>query len=277
MAPFDVTAFAVTVRAMTPKPKRFVEGARRFNRNPKLVEVARRARERALGDDEFVDLLSTARGRPSDLAARQLMALRADEPGFLGELGLTALQAWQRVAEAQDRGRGNADVAILFTDLVGFSSWALEVGDRAAIGALREFAEAIEPPIAEQRGKVVKRLGDGLMAAFWDAQSAVAAAFAANERLAPLARDGYLPSLRTGIHLGRPRKLGGDYLGVDVNIAARLVEAAEPGEVLVSDRTLEKLDLGTVEARRRPFDAKGAPSGLSAYGLSRAADRSASS
>ena len=49
------------------------------------------------------------------------------------ELGLGALQAWQALSEAQRRGRGRVDVAILFTDLVGFSSWALEAGDDAAL------------------------------------------------------------------------------------------------------------------------------------------------
>lgn len=46
--------------------------------------------------------------------------------------------------------------------------------------------------------------------------------------------EGYRPRLRTAIHLGRPRKLGCDYFGVDVNIAARLCDAAKPDEILVS-------------------------------------------
>lgn len=44
--------------------RRFATAAQRFNRSPKLVEIARRARERALGDDDHIDRLSTARGRP---------------------------------------------------------------------------------------------------------------------------------------------------------------------------------------------------------------------
>ena len=180
---------------------------------------------------------------------------------------MSALQAWQRLAESQDRGRGKVDVAVLFTDLVGFSSWALEAGDRAAIRLLREVGEAIEPPIVERRGEVVKRLGDGLMAAFWDAASATEAAFAASERTAPIEVEGYRPQLRTGIHLGRPRKIGGDYFGVDVNIAARLAEAAKPGEILVSDRTLEALPPGAVAATKRRFSAKGAPKGLGAHAV----------
>lgn len=248
---------------------RFAAAVQRFNRNSQLVEWVRRARERALGGDDFVDHLSTARGRPADRAARQLVALRGEEHGFAGEVGLTALQAWQRLAESQDRGRGKVDVAILFTDLVGFSSWALKAGDRAAVRLLREVAEALEPPVLERQGEVVKRLGDGLMAAFWDAPDAVAAAFDAAERVAPIEVDGYRPRLRTGVHLGRPRKLGGDYFGVDVNVAARLAEAAKPNEILVSDRVLERLAPGTTEAKKRRFSAKGAPRGMSAYSVSR--------
>ncbi|HEY5942696.1 MAG TPA: adenylate/guanylate cyclase domain-containing protein [Solirubrobacterales bacterium] len=252
------------------RPRRFAAAVQRFNRNPKLVDFARRTRERTLGDDDHIDHLSTARGRPSDRAARQLVTLRGSEPGFFGELGLSALQTWQRLAESQDRGRGKVDVAILFTDLVGFSSWALEAGDRAALRLLREVGEAIEPPVLERQGEVVKRLGDGLMAAFWDAPCAVEAAFAAEERVAPIEVEGYRPLLRTGIHVGRPRKLGGDYFGVDVNVAARLADAAKPGEILVSDRALEMLEPGAAEAKKRRFSAKGAPPGMTAYALSRA-------
>ncbi len=255
---------------MSERPgKRFAAAVQRFNRSPKLVDLVRRTRERALGDDDHIDNLSTARGRPADRAARQLVALRGADPGFAGEVGLTALQAWQRLAESQDRGRGKVDVAILFTDLVGFSSWALEAGDRSAVRLLREVSEAIEPPVLERQGEVVKRLGDGLMAAFWDAPSAIETAFAAGERVAPIEVDGYRPVLRTGIHLGRPRKLGGDYFGVDVNVAARLAEAARPGEILVSERALEALAPGTAEAKKRRFSAKGAPRGMSAYAVSR--------
>jgi adenylate cyclase len=248
--------------------KRFVESARQLNRQPSLLRSLRRTRERLLGGDQLVDRLSTARGRPSDLAVQQLAELRAEEPGVLGELGLTALQAWQRLAESQDRGRGKVDVAILFTDLVGFSSWALEAGDRTALRLLREVAEAIEPPVAEHHGEVVKRLGDGLMAAFWDAPGAVEAAFAADERVGAVTVDGYRPQLRTGIHLGRPRKVGGDYLGVDVNVAARLCEGAKPGEVLVSDRALLKLDPRIVASKNRRYRAKGMPKDVAVYSIS---------
>lgn len=247
--------------------RKLAEAARRFNRNPRLLAAVRRSRERALGDEDFVHRLSTARGRPADLAAQQIVALRGDEHGLLGELGLTAAQAWQRLAERQDRGRGKVDVAIVFTDLVGFSSWALEAGDRAAIRLLREVGEAIEPPVAAHRGEVVKRLGDGMMAAFWSVEGAVDAAFEGRERVAGVEVEGHRPRLRTGIHLGRPRRVGGDYLGVDVNVAARLCDAAKPGEVLLSTPALEALEPGSVVSSRRRFRAKGAPRDLGAHAI----------
>jgi adenylate cyclase len=250
-----------------PLGKRLAEAARRLNRNPKLVGAARRSRERAMGDDALVEELSASRARPADRAARQLAALRGESHGVLGELGMTAVQAWQRLAEHQDRGRGKDDVAIMFTDLVDFSSWALEAGDRAAIRLLGEVGEAIEPPIADRHGEVVKRLGDGLMAAFWSAPNAAEAAFAASERVASIEVEGYRPVLRTGIHLGRPRRIGGDYFGVDVNIAARLAAAAEPGEVLVSESCLRELDPAGVDAKKRRFRAKGAPADLDAHAI----------
>ena len=75
---------------------------------------------------------------------------------------------------------------------------------------------------AARRGEVVKRLGDGLMAVFErPAAGRRGGARGARAGSRRSRSDGYQPQLRAGIHLGRPRKLGGDYLGVDVNIAAR--------------------------------------------------------
>jgi adenylate cyclase len=49
----------------------------------------------------------------------------------LQELGFGGLQVWQSLSGAAGRGRGNEEIAVMFTDLAGFSSWALQAGDRA--------------------------------------------------------------------------------------------------------------------------------------------------
>jgi adenylate cyclase len=247
-------------------PQRIADRARRLNRDPRLVELARRRRQRAMGE-EPAEPPPSLESHPADHAVHQLAVLRGDRPGFLGELGMTVLQAWQRLAESQARGRGDVDVVILFTDLVGFSSWALEAGDQAAVRLLGQVTDAIEPPIVQRRGEVVKRLGDGLMAAFGSGPDAFEAALAVNEGVGTIEVDGYRPRLRTGIHLGRPRRLRGDYFGVDVNVAARLMDAANPGEILGSQAVVDSLGADAVGAKARRFNAKGAPKDLKAYSL----------
>jgi class 3 adenylate cyclase len=68
--------------------------------------------------------------------------------------------------------------------------------------------------------------------------------------------------------VGKPRKLGGDYFGVDVNIAARLAEQASPDEVLVSDAALNHLDTEDLKVKKkRRFKVKGVPDDLQAYSI----------
>src|SRR3954462_13861335 len=105
----------------------------------------------------------------------------------LRALEWSAQQAWQAVSEAQGRGRGEREVTIVFTDLVGFSSWALEAGDEAALELLREVGDAVEPAFFQGGGKLVKRLGDGVMAVFDDPGDAIEAALDAQGALAGIA------------------------------------------------------------------------------------------
>jgi adenylate cyclase len=198
-----------------------------------------------------------------EVVAREVSALQPDRPSAFHEVGLGALQLWQSVSEASGRGRGDEDVALLFTDLVGFSSWALKAGDAAALELLRDVGVVVEKAIADHRGKIVKRLGDGVMAAFSHPQAAVEAALAAQAGVAGIEVAGHRPSMRAGIHYGRPRHLGGDYLGVDANIAARVGEAAKGGEVLVSDTAVALLDVERLKlGRAKRLKASGTPRDL---------------
>jgi adenylate cyclase len=228
---------------------------------PTLLAAARWLRRRLPGDERFGDPLSTAGDAPPEVLARQVSALqRSNRPSVAHELGLGALQVWQGLSEAAGRGRGSEEVALLFTDLVGFSSWALEVGDEPAIELLREVGDALEAAIGEHDGAVVKHLGDGAMAVFDDSNGAVGAALDARDRMEAIDVAGHRPRLRSGIHSGKPRKLGGDYLGVDVNIAARVVEAAKPQQVLVSEVSCGALDSERFAVgRARKLKASGTP------------------
>jgi adenylate cyclase len=269
------------IRAMTDGPdrgteqakagrraKKLGEAASRTDSRPGLVATARFIRRLLPGDERYGDALSTSGDALPHHLGRLVTELRTERPSAMRELGLGVLQAWQALSEAQRRGRGVVDVAILFTDLVGFSSWALEAGDEAALELLREVGGAEESAISANDGIVVKRLGDGAMAVFSDAEPAVLAALELKRLLAPISVAGHSPQLRAGVHLGRPRRIGGDYLGVDVNIAARVGDAAKPGEILVSESALARLDPAAFDfGRKRRLKAPGAPRELTVCGV----------
>lgn len=174
-------------------------------------------RSRLPGDDRYGDTLSLSGRQAHQLLGKGLSAIQPQRGSVANQLGLTALQLWQAASEAQGRGRGNRPVALLFTDLVGFSSWALKVGDDQAVELLRAVADRTEQAFAERGGRVVKNLGDGWMAVFADSAEAVTAVLDLQQRLEDVDVHGHRPQLRTGVHLGRPRSVGGDFLGVDVN------------------------------------------------------------
>ncbi len=243
----------------------------RLDSEPALLSAARGIRRRLPGDERFGDPLSTAGRAPVEVIARGVTAYQPGRHSVAKELGLSALQVWQSVSEATGRGRGDLEMALLFTDLVGFSEWALQAGDAAVLELLREVGTEVEAVIGWHDGRIVKRLGDGLMATFLDGEEAVEAALDAQEAVRAIEVDGYSPRMRAGVHWGRPRKLGGDFLGVDVNIAARVTAAAKAGQVLVSDVLLTRIDGNGVRAgRAKRLRADGTPSGLRVAEVSRA-------
>jgi adenylate cyclase len=253
-----------------PKRADALAWLRRLDGHPMLVRAARALRDRLPGDREYGDPLSVAGDEPPQVIGRRLAALTEEQPGAMRELGFSALQVWQNVSEAQGRGRGEREVAILFTDLVEFSAWTLEAGDDSALELLRRVGLATEPIVTRRGGRIVKRLGDGLMAVFDDPCAAVDAALDIAAAVDEIEVAGHRPQLRAGVHLGRPRRLGSDYFGVDVNVAARVAAAAGPNQILVSEAARERLGDADLQLRRRwRFKAKGAPKDLEVYAATR--------
>jgi adenylate cyclase len=241
----------------------------RIATDPRLLAVAKALRKVLPGDSKFgEDPLSTAGDKQSQILGRRLADATAERPTLLREAGLTALQVLDAMGQSMGRIPVHADLTIVFTDLVDFSKWSLKAGDAAAVELLRQVSVAIEPPVAEHTGKVVKRLGDGMMAVFAAPADALAAVEEAQRRLADVEVDGYRPRLRAGMHVGRPERVGDDYFGVDVNVAARVAEAASADEILASGRAVGELDPGEVKARRKLlFRAKGVPAEVKVYAV----------
>lgn len=123
-------------------------------------------------------------------------------------------------------------LTVLFTDLVGSTALLSKLGDDAADDVRRSHFTVLREVIADHRGREVKSLGDGLMVAFTSARDAVACA-AAMQRAVGEQADRL--ELRVGIDAGEPIHEGADLFGTPVVVARRLCDAAEGGQVLVSD------------------------------------------
>ena len=127
--------------------------------------------------------------------------------------------------------------AILAADVVGYSRLMAvdEAGTHARLTALRK--EFIEPKIAEHHGRVVKLAGDGALVEFPSVVDAVECAAAIQTGVAERQAD--LPAeqriaFRIGINIGDIIIEGDDIYGDGVNVAARLEQLADPGEICVS-------------------------------------------
>ena len=121
---------------------------------------------------------------------------------------------------------------LLFTDLVGSTAKAAELGDARWRGLLSEHFVGARAELERYGGREVKTTGDGLLATFDSPGQALRCAAAIR---ALTNRDGL--QIRAGVHVGEVEVVGEDVRGVTVHEAARIMAAAGPDEILVSDLT----------------------------------------
>ena len=126
---------------------------------------------------------------------------------------------------------------VLFADIVGFT--ALSSTDEGAAIAVAETLRSLAATHVERgEGRVVKHLGDGILAVFDGARHGVTAALTLVDAFPDATADvaGGPHQLRLGLHMGEISETGsGDVFGDAVNRASRIQSEAEPGDVFVSD------------------------------------------
>jgi adenylate cyclase len=140
--------------------------------------------------------------------------------------------------------------AIFVADVVGYSR-LMEVDEEGTLAALqRRREDLIDPSIAEWRGRIVKLMGDGVLAEFGSVVDAVSCAAAVQRGMAERNASGTTgPGLefRIGINLGDVIVQGDDIYGDGVNVAARLEAAAAAGGICIArsvfDQVRHRLDL----------------------------------
>ena len=142
------------------------------------------------------------------------------------------------VTEGGDAGPGRSTAIVLFTDVVGSTELRSRLGDDAAEVVRRRHDRLVTEAIEANRGRLVKNLGDGLMATFAGASDAVAAAVRIQQALDRYNRSAdsvVAVELRVGISAGDVAFEEGDCFGTPVIEAARLCGAARGGQILVTD------------------------------------------
>jgi len=130
-------------------------------------------------------------------------------------------------------------MTVLFTDIVDSTARASELGDKAWRVLLEQHDNAASRAVEAQRGIVVKRTGDGLLATFDGPGRGVKAARAIGDAVRPLGIE-----VRAGLHTGEVERRGDDVAGIGVHIGARVGALAGPGEVLVTS-TVKDLVTGS--------------------------------
>ncbi len=165
---------------------------------------------------------------------------------------------------------------VLFADLVGFTEAADEQDPERTRARLERFYDAMTAEIEAAGGTVEKFAGDAVMAAFGapealedHAERALHAALSMQHK--PEGGLGLRIGVNTGeVVVGRPRERSSFVSGDAVNVAARLEQGAEPGEILAGERTIAAARGAFEFGESRTLDAKGKPSGVACRRVIRA-------
>ena len=126
----------------------------------------------------------------------------------------------------------------MFADLAGFTALTEAHGDDKAVRIAVEFVGRVRTMLPDYGAEEVKTIGDELMIRVDDPAQGVRLGMRIVDELAFHGS----PPVRVGIHTGQAVRRGSDWFGSTVNIASRVVDAARPGEVLITTATREEVD-----------------------------------
>lgn len=186
--------------------------------------------------------------------AEAAAAVHAEAHGLLAgkimEITPDLAEAFMGASEIDDGGAalfpGSAERdpgtrTVMFTDIVGSTNMTQRLGDEIAFVLLEVHDRIVRDALNAASGREVKHTGDGIMAAFVSAASAVRCGMRIQEELSQH-RNGNPDqplSVRIGIAVGEPIERSNDLFGSTVQLAARLCAHAEPEQILVSNAVAE--------------------------------------
>lgn len=144
---------------------------------------------------------------------------------------------------------------LLFTDIVGSTAMAAELGDEHWASVLDHHDDVTRDAVERHDGRVIKTMGDGLFASFDRPMLAIRCALAIRDACSDVGLE-----IRAGIHTGECDFVHEDLAGIAVHIGARIAALADSGEVLVSSSVRDLVfGSGVVFAARGEHDLRGVP------------------
>src|SRR5437667_5919497 len=133
-------------------------------------------------------------------------------------------------------------VTLLFTDIEGSTLLLQQLGERYA-NVLSECRDLLRTAFSEHHGYEVDMQGDGFFVVFVRARGAILATVSAQRALSSHAwPEGVAARVGMGLHTGEPSLVGEGYVGLDVHYAARIMQAAHGGQVLLSQTTHDLIE-----------------------------------
>jgi class 3 adenylate cyclase/pimeloyl-ACP methyl ester carboxylesterase len=186
-------------------------------------------------------------------------------PAVLDEIERFLKTSWEaHMDEAAEPERVLATV--MFTDIVGSTAKAAELGDRRWRELLSEHHGLIRRQLAMARGRELDTAGDGFFASFDGPARAIRCASRISEEVKQLGID-----IRAGLHTGECEVIDGKVGGIAVHIGARVAGEAGPGEVLVSSTVKDLVAGAGIEfSDRGAVELKGVPGEWRLFGVERA-------
>jgi class 3 adenylate cyclase len=176
--------------------------------------------------------LEQARYLADRIPGARLLVIPGDDANPYSEPVEEALQAIETFVTGAPSNKAVHDrvlAAVLFTDIAGSTERAAAMGDRRWQTLLESHDTITRGVVNQCGGRVVKSTGDGVLASFDGPGRAVRCAISLREALRTLAVE-----IRAGLHTGEVELHGDDISGIGVHVAARVMEHAGAGEILVS-------------------------------------------
>jgi class 3 adenylate cyclase len=144
---------------------------------------------------------------------------------------------------------------VLFTDIVGSTSWAVKLGDHRWRDLLVQHYGIVRNQLDRFRGKEIDTAGDGFLASFDGPARAIRCAVEICKSVQSLGIE-----TRAGLHTGEVEVIGDKIGGIAVHIGARVSALADPGEVLVSRTVVDLVSGSGIEFENRgEHELKGVP------------------